>query len=98
MVGGEGSVVDLSIRGCRIESSTDVQPGAALEVQIGTSAQELPILIQVAVVRWSRGREFGLEFEVVSPTEWTHLQELVKVIELEPYEEDNQTAKPKEPS
>jgi hypothetical protein len=34
MVGGEGSVVDLSIRGCRIESPTDVQPGASLELRI----------------------------------------------------------------
>lgn len=36
MVGGEGRVADLSTRGCRIESSIDVQPGASLEVQIMT--------------------------------------------------------------
>ncbi len=34
MVSGEGDVVDLSLRGCRVQSLTDVQPGACLEVRI----------------------------------------------------------------
>jgi PilZ domain len=51
MVGGEGDIVDLSISGCRIESVTDVQPGASLEVRIVTKAQEPPLQIQQAIVR-----------------------------------------------
>lgn len=43
MVGGEGDIVDLSISGCRIDSVTDVQPGASLEVRIVTKTQESPI-------------------------------------------------------
>lgn len=86
MVGGEGSVVDLSIRGCRIQSPTEVQPGTSLEVRIVVTEHEAPILIQAAIVRWSREREFGLEFEVIIPTELRHLQDFVKQIELEPYE------------
>jgi hypothetical protein len=90
MVGGEGSIVDLSIRGCRIESSIDVQPGASLDVRIKVVGSEPPIHIQAAVVRWSRGEEFGLEFEVIAPTEWVHLQEFVKQLELEPYQRTQQ--------
>jgi hypothetical protein len=90
MVGGEGSVIDLSIRGCRIQSPIEVQPGASLEVVIEVMEHELPIRIQAAFVRWSRDREFGLEFEVIVPTEWHHLQDIVKQIELEPYQRDNQ--------
>ncbi len=86
MVGGEGNVVDLSIRGCRIESSIDVQPGASLEIRIMVAGHNHPIYIQAAIVRWSRGEEFGLEFEVIAPIEWTHLQDFVKVMELEPYQ------------
>ena len=86
MVGGEGSLMDLSIRGCRIESLTDVKPGATLEIRIETKEHEHPIHIQAAVVRWSRDRQFGLEFEVIAPTEWARLQEIVKQIELEPYQ------------
>jgi hypothetical protein len=98
MVGGEGSVVDLSIRGCRIESPTDVQPGASLEVRIAAIEHEPPIQIQQALVRWSRGRQFGLEFETMVPEEWARLQHTVKQIEMEPYERDNQAAEHTESS
>lgn len=90
MVGGEGSLVDLSLRGCRIESPTDVRPGAALELRIEVIEGEPPIQVQAAIVRWSRGQQFGLEFEVISSTEWVHLQDIVKQLELEPYQRDQQ--------
>ena len=98
MVGGEGNVVDLSIRGCRIESPTDVQPGASLEVRIAAIEHEPPIQIQQGLVRWSRGRQFGLEFVTMAPEEWARLQHTVKQIEMEPYERDEQAAKRNEPS
>jgi len=90
MVGGEGSLVDLSLRGCRIESPTDVQPGASLELRIVAIAHEPPIQIQAAIVRWSREGQFGLEFEVIASTEWVHLQDIVKKLEMEPYQQDQQ--------
>jgi hypothetical protein len=92
MVGGEGSLLELSIRGCRIESLIEVKPGATLEVRIEAIGGEPPIQIQAAIVRWSREREFGLEFEVIAPTEWAHLQDVVKQIELEPYQRESQAA------
>lgn len=90
MVAGEGSVVDLSVRGCRIESPIDVQPGASLEVRIMVAGHDHPIHIQAAIVRWSRGHEFGLEFEVIVPSEWVHLKEFVKQLEREPYQRTQQ--------
>jgi len=92
MVGGEGSLLDLSIRGCRIESLTDVKPGTTLEVRVEAIEGAPPIQIQAAIVRWSREQQFGLEFEVIAPTEWAHLQNIVKQIELEPYQQESQAA------
>ena len=92
MVGGEGSLLDLSLRGCRIESLTDVKPGATLEVRVEAIEGEPPIQIQAAIVRWSREQEFGLEFEVIAPTEWAYLREIVKQIWLEPYQREQQGA------
>ena len=86
LVGGEGNIVDLSTRGCRIESSIDVQPGSSLDVRIKATEGKPLIHIQAAIVRWSRGGEFGLEFEVIVPTEWAHLHDFVKQLELEPYQ------------
>ena len=96
VVSGEGNVVDLSIRGCRIESSTDVQPGASLEIRIVAIEHEPPIHIQQALVRWTRGRQFGLEFVTMAPEEWARLQHTVKQIEMEPYERDLEAAKHQE--
>jgi hypothetical protein len=81
MIGGEGSLMDLSLMGCRIESLIDVTPGASLELQIEATEHGPPIHIQAAIVRWNRERQFGLEFEVIAPTEWAHLQDIVKQIE-----------------
>jgi hypothetical protein len=92
VVSGEGNVVDLSLRGCRVQSLTDVQPGACLEVRIAVPEHEFPIQIQQAVVRWSREHQFGLEFVTMAPEEWARLQHTVKQIEMEPYERDKQAA------
>jgi len=62
IVGGDGTIVDLSLRGCRVDSSTEVRPGTSLEVRILTSNEEPPLQIQEALVRWSRAHQFGLEF------------------------------------
>jgi hypothetical protein len=98
MVGGEGVLVDLSVRGCRIESSTEVQPGTSLEVRIAVIEHEHPIHIQGALVRWSRAGQFGLEFEVISPIEWTYLEQIVNEIEMEPYERDKEAADRNDPA
>ncbi len=93
-----GDVVDLSIGGCRVESPTTVQPGASLEVRIVTKTQEPSIQIQQAIVRWTRGSQFGLEFVTIESDAWARLQDTVKQIEMEPYERDNQAANIDEPS
>ena len=98
MVGGEGDIVDLSIGGCRVESSTAVQPGASLEVRFVTKTEEPPIQIQQSIVRWVRQGQFGLEFLTMESGDWARLQQTVKQIEMEPYERGNQAANIDEPS
>jgi PilZ domain len=88
VVGGDGSIVDLSLRGCRVDSLTEVRPGTSLEVRILTSEEEPPLQIQEAVVRWCRTRQFGLEFVTLAPEEWARLQHTVTQIELHPYEKE----------
>lgn len=90
LVGGEGSVLDLSIRGCRIDSGTEVPPGTTLEVCMQTHGDEPPLQVRQAVVRWSRPHQFGLEFVTLEPEEWARLQHVVKRIEMEPYQRNEQ--------
>lgn len=92
LVSGEGAVLDLSIRGCRIESGMEVAPGTTLDVRIQADGDELPIQARQAIVRWSLPPQFGLEFVTLVPEEWVRLQEAVKRIEMEPYQREAQDA------
>lgn len=87
IVGGDGNLVDLSLRGCRIDSSTEVRPGTSLELRIQASTDEPPLMIQEALVRWSRTQQFGVEFVTLAPEEWARLQHTVTQLELHPYQE-----------
>jgi hypothetical protein len=88
IIGGEGTIVDLSLRGCRVESETAVKPGTSLEIRVQTSEEEPPLKIQEAVVRWSRAQHFGLEFVTMAPEEWARLQHTVTQLELHPYQKE----------
>ena len=88
IVGGDGNIVDLSLRGCRVESLTDVKPGTSLEVRIETLDDEPALKVQEAVVRWSRNQQFGLEFITLAPEEWARLQHTVTQLELHPYQRE----------
>ncbi len=86
LVGGEGSVVDLSHRGCRVFSSILVMPGTTLELRIHISDEEPPLKVDQGIVRWCREQHFGLEFVSLQPEEWARLQYTVKELERQPYE------------
>jgi hypothetical protein len=86
IVGGDGILVDLSLRGCRVESPTEVRAGTSLELRVQASEDEPPLKIQEAVVRWSRSQQFGLEFVTLEPEEWARLQHTVTQLELHPYQ------------
>jgi hypothetical protein len=58
---GEGTLSDLSKTGCRIESDTRPPQGTELKLEIFLSDYAWPMKIDRAVVRWTKGRAFGLE-------------------------------------
>jgi len=86
IVSGEGTLADLSIRGCRILSATEVKAGTTLQLRVDMSGGKPPIQVTQAVVRWCRDRSFGLEFVSLTPDEWARLKDVVKDLELETYQ------------
>ncbi|MFI5248313.1 MAG: PilZ domain-containing protein, partial [Nitrospirales bacterium] len=63
MVDGEGWLQDLSHYGCRMESDIPLQPGTELELCFFYRSREaVPIRVELATVRWSKGHEFGVKF------------------------------------
>ncbi len=64
IVAGEGVGLDLSVRGCRISSPTQVTRGTELQLHLILPENDhySPVDIERAVVRWTEGNEFGVEF------------------------------------
>jgi hypothetical protein len=78
MVGGEGVLQDLSHFGCRMTSDTSVQPGTELELCFFYGSQEaVPIRIELAMVRWAKGQEFGVKFLRVQSHDEARLRQVI---------------------
>lgn len=59
---GHGTVTNLTIAGCEIESHAQLPTGASLHLHVETPEARPPIVISLAIVRWKNGDRFGLEF------------------------------------
>jgi hypothetical protein len=86
LVQGEGTLIDLSLRGCGVLSSVDILPGTTLQLRIETAGKQGLLTIGQAVVRWYCNGRAGLEFLSMQPDEWARLQAVVKERDRSPYE------------
>jgi hypothetical protein len=73
----EGTTLDLSIGGARIESEINVFPGKQIRVRLVVPGEEEPLLIDQALVRWVGEDTFGIEFLTVDQKGRDDLEELV---------------------
>ena len=73
-----GTMVNVSIRGCRIESSLPASQGARLRIGFVTDAREPPIEVEGAVVRNAVGDCMGLEFLKIRPEEEDRLRQVIE--------------------
>jgi PilZ domain len=74
---GTGIMLDLSMGGCRIESSVIVETGMSLELRIYMPHVVWRLLIETATVQWVSGQTFGLAFFRISETELQRLSQVL---------------------
>ena len=79
---GDGQVVDLSMGGCKVRSDATVPTGAYLKLRVYLPQQDSPLKIDLAVARWSIGRECGLEFIRLQTEQQERLHQLVQSFEV----------------
>ncbi len=72
-----GTVTNLSLGGCKVESEASIYIGMYLALQICLPGQETTLQVDQAVVRWARKEEFGLEFISMRPEEEERLRDVV---------------------
>ena len=72
-----GSVRNLSVNGCRVDSIISPFTGMQLTVQLHVPGDSQPIVIANAAVRWSGSSGIGLEFLTVAPPHQDRLDRMI---------------------
>ncbi len=80
---GEGTVLDISKHGWKVVSAHGASQGTCLALRIALPDGGPPMKVDLAVVRWSSEREFGLEHLVMGAEERERLDRFVKSLETE---------------
>jgi PilZ domain len=78
---GEGTVLDLSMEGCCMRSSTPLLKGTYVDLFISLPGQIPPLPIELAVIRWSKGPVFGLEFIRIADKHLARLRDYTQGLE-----------------
>jgi hypothetical protein len=69
-------VLDLSMGGCRVASTSPMPPDTAIQLQIRPRQTSL-IYVPSAIVRWARGYAFGVQFQELPERESKALTDLL---------------------
>jgi hypothetical protein len=75
---GNGTTVDLSMKGCWIDSEQRVRKGTLLRVSLMGPDGRSRVEANMAAVRWSLGRGFGVEFITLEPEQRDSLRAIVR--------------------
>lgn len=72
-----GMVVDISREGCRIRCGDAVPGDQYFKVEIWLNNSSDRLVIDLAVMRWSRQGEFGIEFIRMAPESQAQLRRII---------------------
>ncbi len=71
---GEGRLLDLSLEGCRIEADRPLAVNTYLSLRLQIAPKDMPILVDLAAVRWTRGMNCGVHFLSIQPLQAARLK------------------------
>ncbi|HLZ34628.1 MAG TPA: PilZ domain-containing protein [Nitrospira sp.] len=76
-----GSIRDLSAKGCRVESLISPFTGMQVTLLLHIPGEAAPIMIENAAVRWCGSQGIGIEFLIIAQQEQERLGRLIKQLE-----------------
>lgn len=77
----KGSVRDLSVRGCRVESMISPFTGMQVTVVLHVVGEVSPVTIENAAIRWCGSHGIGMEFLSVAKADQDRLNRIVQHLE-----------------
>ncbi len=81
---GDGTGFDLSTWGCKVESQAHVRKGDQVALQLYLPDQQdptTPLMVEVAVVRWTIQQKLGLEFISLASGDQQRLRRYVTTLQ-----------------
>lgn len=81
---GNGAVDDLSAGGCAVDRQVNVRTGDYVALQLTLPDQQAPttpLRVDVAAVRWTTQRKFGLEFISMPSGDQARLRQYVTTLQ-----------------
>jgi c-di-GMP-binding flagellar brake protein YcgR len=82
---GEGTLIELSLGGCRLLSDIPLEIGERYNLILQVTKKSCPILVDAAVVRWTKESTYGLKFTSLQSIHESHLRELLLDIRHPPF-------------
>jgi hypothetical protein len=73
-----GTVLNLSMVGCRCRTGFSVKKGESLGLLIEVPGYDYPLYVALAEVRWAQGQEFGVEFIHMELEDRQRLAQLIR--------------------
>ena len=73
----QGSVWNLSHKGWRVDGEQEMAVGTVVALCVFLPDEQVPMTIERAIVRWSRGQEFGLETLYLRPEQQDRFRRFV---------------------
>ncbi len=74
---GDGTVVNLSYRGCQLVTDAAVLVGREYNLIIQVPAFPHPVTVECATVRWADANAFGFKFELIQREQEEQLREFL---------------------
>jgi hypothetical protein len=73
----EGTLMDISTSGCRAVSTVQVHRGMIVKLSVFLPDHRWPLRVEEAIVRWTNGQEFGVEFTSIRLAQRERLRALI---------------------
>lgn len=77
---GSGMAWNLSLNGWRVDGTHPVEAGTVVTLCIFLPDHHPTVFVDQAIVRWSRGQEFGIEVHSIKADERARLEQFVTAL------------------
>ena len=75
---GEGMLLDLSLKGCRIRGVYPSSSGTRLRLQLWLPDHSQPVQVEIAAVQWIKNNQFGVSFLKLAPDAQARLAQVFR--------------------